>query len=146
MKASRLGLVANWLLVGLPIGLAWLIIWSGMVETSPTTDDNLRVGGWESVLRELPATVPFVAVGLIGILIGTLAARSGAMTTGLRAIRLHSIALVVVLLIVLGGSADNIMTTRSASVKWLLFPIEVGIPLGCYLLAKSCVARAQPAR
>ena len=146
MKPSQLSRVATWLLVGLPIGLIWLIIWSGLVKTSPTTDDTVRVRGWESVLRELPATVPFVAVGFLGMLVGTVVARSGEVSSGMRAVKRHAIALVVVLGFVFGGSADNIMTTRSASVKWLLFPIEVGIPLGCCFLAKSSVARAQHAR
>ena len=83
MKPSQLSRVATWLLVGLPIGLIWLIIWSGLVKTSPTTDDTVRVRGWESVLRELPATVPFVAVGFLGMLVGTVAARLGEVSSGM---------------------------------------------------------------
>ena len=140
---NRLGAIATWLLIGVPLGLAWFIIWPGIVKTSPTTADEERVRGWASVVRELPATVPFILVPLVGMLLGALAARSGSVSRGVRALRLHAVAMVGVLLIVLGGSADNVMTTRSATVKWLLFPFEIGLPLALYLVARSSVAKTK---
>lgn len=48
----------------------------------------------------------------------------------------HGAALFVASLIVLGGSAENVMTTRPATVKWILLPIEVGIALGSVAWAR----------
>ena len=140
---NRMSAIATWLLVGVPVGLAWFIIWPGIVKTSPTTADADRIRGWESVVRELPATVPFIGIVVFGMFLGAKAARTGAVRRGMLAVRLHAVAMVGILLIVLGGSADNIMTTRSASVKWFLFPIDVGLPLLCYLAAKRSVATAR---
>ena len=36
---NRMSAIATWLLVGVPVGLAWFIIWPGIVKTSPTTAD-----------------------------------------------------------------------------------------------------------
>lgn len=132
-RAARYSLA---LLSGLPIGIAALSIWATYVDTSPTVNDADRVRGWESVLRELPATVVFLAFFAAGLAMAVRAVHRGAVRAGLRAMWWHGAALFVALLIILGGSAENVMTTRPATVKWVLFPIEVGIALGAVALAR----------
>jgi hypothetical protein len=125
-----------WMLVGIPIGLAFAIVWSNVVKTSPTLAAEERVRGWETVLRDLPASLFLIAVVVVGLLFAVRAGRTGSADAALRAIWFHGVALFFVLGILLGGSADNVMTTRSATVKWMLFPIEVGVAACAVLLAR----------
>lgn len=126
---DRFGNWALLMLIGIPIALIVLIIWQNVVKTSPMLNDPERIRGWSVVLRELPATLLLLVPVVTGLTLGVRAARLGA-TSGVAAIWLHSVALLFVLLIVLGGSAESVMTTRSATVKWLLFPVEVGVAGG----------------
>lgn len=132
-RAARYSLL---LLLGLPVGIAVLSIWATYVDTSPTVTDADRVRGWESVLRELPATILFVAFFAAGLAFAVRAVHHGAVRAGLRAMWWHGGALFIGLLIVLGGSAENVMTTRSATVKWVLFPVEIAVALGAVALAR----------
>ena len=51
-------------------------------------------------------------------------------------------ALLAVLLIVGNGSAENIMTTRPSTVKWLMFPTQIAIAgLAVFVARRS--ARSQ---
>lgn len=137
------------LLLGLPIGIAVLSIWATYVNTSPTESDADRVRGWESVLRELPATILFLAFLVSGLSLAVRAVHRGAVRAGLRAMWWHGAALFVALLIILGGSAENVMTTRPATVKWVLFPLEIAIALGAVALARRAagypLGRRRPA-
>lgn len=132
-RAARGSLV---LLLGLPIGIALTEIWGRYVDISPTVDDADRVRGWESVVRGLPASVVFLAFFAGGFALAVRAVRHGAVGAGLRAIWWHGAALFLALLILLGGSAENVMTTRPATVKWVLFPIEVGIAVGAVAISR----------
>lgn len=132
-RAARSSLL---LLLGLPVGIAVLSIWATYVDTSPTESDADRVRGWESVLRELPATLLFLAFFAVGLAFAVRAVHAGAVRAGLRAMWWHGGALFIGLLIILGGSAENVMTTRSATVKWFLFPIEIAVALGAVALAR----------
>lgn len=106
------------------------------MDTSLTVADADRVRGWSSVVRELPATVIFFGLLGTGLVFAVRAVHRGAVRAGLRAMWWHGAALFVASLIVLGGSAENVMTTRPATVKWILLPIEVGIALGSVAWAR----------
>lgn len=114
-----------WTLIGVPIGIAFLIVWSTIVKTSPSVADDERIRGWGTVLRELPATLFLLGVVALGLFFAVRAGRQGATAGARRAIWLYGAALFFILLIVVGGSTENVMTTRPATVKWVLFPIEV---------------------
>lgn len=116
-----------WTLVGVPAGIAFSIVWAIFVKTSPTVADDERIRGWETVLRELPATLFLLGVISLGLFFAVRAGRRGAEAGARRAVWLYGAALFFILLIVVGGSTDNVMTTRSATVKWVLFPIEVAV-------------------
>lgn len=118
-------LASLWLLIGVPIGLVWLTIWAVRVDTSPTLSDTERIRGWGTVVRELPATVPLLAIPLLGLLLAVRAGRAGARAHASRAIWLHGVAMFFVLLVVMNGSTENIMITRPATVKWVLLPSQI---------------------
>lgn len=132
---ERLARRSLWMLALVPVGIFLSIVWSNIVKTSPTLDEATRVRGWESVVRDLPATLFLLAVIAIGMTIAVRAGREGATAAAKRAIRWHGIALFLILVILLGAGADNVMTTRSATVKWLLFPLEIGIPVLAVVVA-----------
>lgn len=118
------------MLLGVPVGLVWLTVWAVRADTSPTLADEDRIRGWETVVRELPGTVPLLAVPLLGLALAVRAGRRGELERAIRAIWFHGAALFFVLLVVLNGSAENIMTTRPSTVKWLLLPIQVAVAGG----------------
>ena len=125
---SRADRLAKWSLValaGVPVGILFLTFWAVWVDTSPTLDAEERIRGWETVWRELPATVFLLAVCATGFALAVSAGRHGAVAAAHRAIWFHGAALFFVLLVVMNGSAENIMTTRPATVKWIMFPAQV---------------------
>ena len=124
------------MLVGIPIGIAFAIVWATIVKTSPTVADGERIRGWESVVRELPATVVLAVVIVTGFVLAVRGGRAGQTDGSLRAIMWHGAALFLVLLIVMNGSAENIMTTRPATVKWLLLPTQVGVTAAAILYCR----------
>lgn len=126
-------------LAGVPVGILFLTFWAVWVDTSPTLDADERIRGWETVWRELPATVFLLAVCATGFALAVRAGRRGAIDAAFRAIWYHGAALFFVLLVVANGSADNIMTTRSATVKWMLLPAELLLAGLAVLAARAAV-------
>jgi len=127
------------MLAGVPVGIVFLVVWATYVKTSPTLSDTERIRGWGTVVRELPATLFLFAVPFVGLVLAVRAGQLGLKTSALRAIWLHSVALFFILLIVLGGSAENIMTTRPATVKWVLFPAEIAVAVCSAVLCRRMV-------
>jgi hypothetical protein len=130
-----------WMLVGVPIGLIFSIFWSVAVDTSPTLTDEDRIRGWGTVVRELPATVFLVSVPVIGLLLAVRAGTHGRRETATRMIGVHGVVLFLVLLVVMNGSAENIMTTRPSTVKWFLLPAQIAIAGGAVWWARRLVGR-----
>ena len=123
-------------LVGIPIGIAFAVVWATIVKTSPTVADEERIRGWETVVRELPSTAVLAMVIVTGFVLAVRGGRAGEVNGSLRAITWHGAALFLVLLIVMNGSAENIMTTRPATVKWLLLPAQVGVTAAVVLYCR----------
>jgi len=126
-------------LVGIPIGIAFAVVWATIVKTSPTVADEDRVRGWESVVRELPSTAVLAVVIVTGFVLAVRGGRAGQTDGSLRAIMWHGAALLFVLLVVMNGSAENIMTTRPSTVKWLLLPVQVAITAAAVWGARRAV-------
>ena len=141
-QADRL---AKWSLItlaGVPVGIVFLTLWAVQVDTSPTLGDEERIRGWETVVRELPATLFLIGVVCVGMVLAVRAGRHGAVGAAVRAIWLQGVALYFVLAIVTGGSAENVMETRSSTVKWFLFPAQVAITaLVVYAARKMILGR-----
>lgn len=118
-----------WMLAAVPLGLFFLIVWATIVDTSPMLSDEDRVRGWGTVVRELPATGFLLAVPVVGLVLAVRGGRRGAPEQARTAVWLHGAALFFVLLVVMNGSAENIMTTRPSTVKWLMLPIQAAVTL-----------------
>lgn len=129
------------MLIGVPVGIVLIAVWSTIVKTSPTVADDERIRGWGTVIRDLPATAFVLAVIAIGFVLAVRAGRAGSDVEARRAILWHGAALFFVLLVVINGATENIMTTRPATVKWLLLPAQVAIAAGVVML---CRRRARP--
>ena len=126
-------------LIGVPIGIVVAAVWSTIVKTSPTVADDDRIRGWESVWRELPATLFLCSVPVVGLVLAVRAGRRGDIEGALRAIWWQGAALFIALLIVVPGSTENIMTTRPATVKWLLLPAQTAITAVAVLVSRRRV-------
>lgn len=140
-EGERIIRASLYLLAGVPVGLLLLVMWSTFVKTSPTVDADERIRGWESVWRELPATLFLLLVCFIGLVLAVVGARRGAVPQASRLIWMYGAALFFVLLVVMNGSAETIMTTRASTVKWVLLPVQVGITA-----LVVCIARRQAAQ
>ncbi len=141
-SVSHADRLAKWSLIalaGVPIGIVFLTFWAVRVDTSPTLSDEERIRGWETVVLELPATLFLIGVVLVGMALAVRAGRHGAIGAAQRAIWLHGVALYMVLAIVTGGSTENIMETRSSTVKWLLFPAQVAVTALVVFVARKMV-------
>ena len=138
-RGDRLARLSLWMLAGVPLGIVFLVVWATYVKTSPTLSDTERIRGWGTVVRELPATLFLFMVPFAGLVLAVRAGQLGSKTSALRAIWLHSVALFFISLIIFGGSAENIMTTRPATVKWVLFPAEIAIAVGSAVFCRKMV-------
>ena len=130
-------------LIGVPIGIVFVVVWSTIAKTSPTVADGERIRGWGSVVRDLPATAIVLGVVATGLVLAVRAGRAGSEVDARRAILWHGAALFFILLVVINGATENIMTTRPATVKWLLLPAQVAITAGVVML---CRRRARPSQ
>lgn len=131
------------MLITVPVGLVFIAVWGVVVDTSPTLSDEDRIRGWVTVWRELPATLFLLLGPVFGSVLAVMAARRGAKDAALRAIWMHGVALFFALLVVLNGSAENIMTTRPSTVKWLLLPAQLGIAGFSVVMARRSVIARQ---
>ncbi|MFM7263585.1 MAG: hypothetical protein ACKO1X_07550 [Acidimicrobiales bacterium] len=79
------------------------------------------------MVRELPSPLFLLAVVVTGFALAVRAGRLGERRRAATAIGLHGAALFFILLVVMNGSAENIMTTRPATVKWLFLSVQVAV-------------------
>jgi hypothetical protein len=130
-----------WMLLGVPAGLAWLIVWGTINKTGANVDAAERIRGWSSVVRNLPATVPFVGVVLLGLVLAVRAARLGAGPAAMRALAFHTAALLVVLLIIVMSATEDVMQTRPSTVKWMLVPAVLAVTAAVGGIARRAARR-----
>lgn len=138
---KRLVRFSLWTLIGVPIGIVFLTIWATIVDTSPTLSEEERVRGWVTVVRELPATLFLVSTVLVGVVLIVRAGILGEKPAALRVLWIHAIALIFVLQIVVGGSVENVMTSRPSTVKWILFVVELGVVAGVVFGARQIIRK-----
>lgn len=130
-----------WTLAGVPIGIVVSTLWAVVVDTSPTLSDEERIRGWGTVVRELPASLVLLAVVGVGFALAVRGGRKGAVASARRAIWLHGATLMFVLLVIVGGSTENVMTTRPSTVKWLLLPVQIGVVVLAVSFARRTMTR-----
>ena len=139
MSGSRAVRWSWGMLALVPVSLVAFIFWQIRADTSPTLTDTERIRGWESVLRELPATVPAMLVILLGFSFAVIGGRSGDPAGAIRAVGAHGVALFFMLLVIMNGSAENIMTTRATNAKWYLLPAELLITVSAVFVSRRLV-------
>jgi hypothetical protein len=116
-------------------------IWSMLVGTSsPGADEADLVRGWEGVLRNLPGYAVLIGVAAAGVWFAVKAGIHGSERS-----RPALIATCLVLLLALTSvtrdSAEVVMTTRAATVSWMLFAGDaVVVGLVC-LMARQRIRR-----
>ena len=145
--AQKYALASLWMLALVPVGIVFAAAWAIYVDTSPTLSEDERVRGWGTVVRELPSSLFLLAVVVTGFVLAVRAGRMGERRRAATAIGLHGAALFFILLVVMNGSAENIMTTRPATVKWLLLPAQVAITGAAVWMARRSAgvgAESQP--
>lgn len=117
-------------------------IWSMLVGTSsPGADEADLVQGWEGVLRNLPGYAVLIGVAAAGVWFAVKAGIHGSERS-----RPALIATCLVLLLALTSvtrdSAEVVMTTRAATVTWVLFAVDAVVVGFVYLMARQRIRRA----
>lgn len=124
------------ILIGVPLSLIAASFWALAVNTAsmggPESD---LVQGSAGVLRNIPATILLLAVPITGFAFAARAARQSARNANL-AVWACTIGLLLVLVVIAGSTVDSMMTRRDATVKWMLFPLEIAIAAAAQLIAR----------
>lgn len=111
-------------------------IWTLIVGTSSMGgDEEDMVRGWTGVARNLPGYALIVVVGGIAVLFGMRARHKGVVGGG-RALVAACIALFLGLASITRDAAEVVMTTRAATVSWVLAGVDLVVVGVVYVLAR----------
>jgi hypothetical protein len=111
-------------------------LWTLVVGTaSMGGDESELVRGWSGVLRNLPGYVLSVLVASLGLWFSHRAIRKGS-RRGRSALVATSLGLLFALASVTRDSAEVVMTTRAATVSWLLFGISAVLVAATYVIVR----------
>lgn len=132
-RARRAMLLA---IIGIPVAM----VVSGIAQVvfgvaSPGGDESDLVRGWAGVARSVPGYALMIGVAVAAV---TLAARSrhAGATTGGTALVVTCIGLLFAFGATTRDIAEVVMTTRSATVSWLLFLADLAIVVGVFLVLR----------
>lgn len=142
VQADRERVLAWWCFGGTFAAMLLSGVWSLLVGTSSMGgDESELIGGWSGVIRNLPGYLLFVAVASLGVWFAARSLRHGA-RGGRSALIATSLALLFALSSATRDSAEVVMTTRAATVSWMLFAVDVLIVGGVYVLARRWASPA----
>lgn len=117
-------------------------IWSLVVGTaSPGADEKDLIQGWDGVLRNFPAYLLLVAVAALGVWFATRAGVKGSHRVN-NVLIADSLVLLFALSSVTRDAAEVVMTTRAATVTWMLFGVDAVLVSIVFLAARSRIQRA----
>lgn len=117
-------------------------IWSLFVGTASFGgDEEDLVQGWDGVIRNLPAYLLLVGVASLSVWFAVRAGIHGA-PRAKAALITTSLVLLFALSSVTRDSAEVVMTTRAATVAWLMFAIDAVLVGLIFLLAQLRISRA----
>ncbi len=117
-------------------------IWSLFVGTASFGgDEEDLVQGWDGVIRNLPAYLLLVGVASLSVWFAVRAGIHGA-PRAKAALITTSLVLLFALSSVTRDSAEVVMTTRAATVAWLMFAVDVFLVGLVFLLAQLRIKRA----
>lgn len=136
-RGERSKRLAWWFAGGTILAVVLSGIWSLIVGTaSPGADEKDLVQGWSGVARNLPAYAVVVLVACISVLFATRARRLGANGAD-TALLASCVALFAGLVAITRDSAEVVMTTRAATVTWLLAAADLVVVAVVYLQARA---------
>lgn len=117
-------------------------IWSMLVGTSsPGADEADLVQGWEGVLRNLPGYALLIGVAAAGVWFAVKAGILGSERS--RPVLVATcLALLLAITSVTRDSAEVVMTTRAATVTWVLFAIDAVLVGFVYLMSWQRIRRS----
>jgi hypothetical protein len=117
-------------------------IWSLFVGTASFGgDEEDLVQGWDGVIRNLPAYLLLVGVASLSVWFSVRAGIHGA-PRAKAALITTSLVLLFALSSATRDSAEVVMTTRAATVAWLMFAIDAMLVGLIFLLAQLRISRA----
>ena len=117
-------------------------VWTIVVGTaSPGADESDLVQGWAGVLRNLPAYLLLVAVASTSVWFAAKAGVHGSERSR-SALIASSLALLLALSAVTRDSAEVVMTTRAATMAWVMFGFDVLLVGLIFLVARKRIRSA----
>ena len=136
-QRNRNTTLAWWFAGGTLAAIVLSGLWGLVVGTaSPGADEKDLVRGWSGVLRNLPGYALVVVVAGLSVWFATRALRHD--PTQPQAVLLVScIALLLGLISITRDSAEVVMTTRAATVTWILAAADLVVVVGVFLLARA---------
>jgi uncharacterized membrane protein len=127
------------LIVAMIVGAIWQL---SVGVASMGADESELIQGWEGVLRSLPSYLLFVGTAVTAFVLAMRSRRHGARNATVATV-ISTIGLLFALNSVTRDSAEVVMTTRAATVSWMLFGVDVVI-VGLALLLGTRWATAEP--
>ena len=118
---------------GLLIALVGLAAWQLAMNTaSMGGDESTMVRGWDGFVRNLPSYLLLIGVAVTSFVFATRSMRHGRGTEGgprrgPGILIASSLGLLFALSFVTRDSAEVVMTTRSATVSWMLFLVDLAL-------------------
>jgi hypothetical protein len=127
--------------VGTFVALVLNGIWSMIVGTaSPGADESDLVQGWEGVLRNLPAYLLLVAIASLSVWFATQGGVHGSRRAKFVLIA-SSLVLLLALSSVTRDCAEVVMTTRTATVAWVMFGVDAIVVGLVFIAARRRIRR-----
>jgi hypothetical protein len=141
-RAAREARVAFLLVLpGLVIAMILTGLWTILVNTASLGgDESTLVQGSGGVVRNLPAYLLFVGVGVVSLVYATLATRHG-FARGMSRMALSAIGVLFALDSVTRDSAEVVMTTRAATTTWILRGVDVVVVAIAFVVAHRWARR-----
>lgn len=116
-------------------------VWSLFVGTASFGgDEDDLVQGWEGVLRNLPAYLLLVTVASLSVWFATQGGVHGSRRAK-SALLASALILLLALSSVTRDAAEVIMTTRAATVAWLMFGVDVLVVGLVFFVARQRIRR-----
>lgn len=121
-------------------------MWSLLVGTaSPGADESDLVQGWEGALRNLPAYLLLVVVASLSVWFAIQGTMHGSERAQF-ALPASFLMLLFALSSVTRDTAEVVMTTRAATMAWVMFGVDALIVVFLFLAAKQRIRHASGRR
>lgn len=112
-------------------------MWSLLVGTaSPGADENDLVQGWEGVLRNLPAYLLLVAVASLSVWFAIRGTMHGS-ERAQYALPASFLMMLFALTSVTRDAAEVVMTTRAATMAWVMFGVDALVVVFIFVVARQ---------